>query len=104
MAEKVYMTYYKVIMVDGTVIKASFEKGDDIEDARNFVNSMMPFISVGDTIINLRYVKRIKRIKRLREYLPKFIRSLSIRELIVYIILSIMATGCLFMFGLGQII
>jgi len=75
---------YKLIMVDGRAYKFIFQ--DDINEARTWLNAAAPFISVNNTLINLRYVKRIKEIKRLRDCLPK----VTLRKILIWTILWFM--------------
>jgi len=77
---------YKIVMVDGSVYSVSFSRAlDDTDDesidkVRTFLNTASPFLSVGNTIINLHHVKRVKKIRRF--HFPK----LSFRKAIAAIL------------------
>lgn len=92
---------YKIMMIDGYIQKVTdFSEGfdaDDISAVRSWMNGTCSFISVGNNdILNLRYVKRIKRIWRLRDHLPK----VSWRFMLVLGIFWFMFMGYLILIGI----
>lgn len=66
------MKTYKLEMIDGWVSKKFIHDIDDdsIEAMRTWLNICEPFINIDNTIVNLRYVKRIRQVKRFIDYIP----------------------------------